>query len=401
MSIDTLICTVGTSLLGNIRRLPNDQTTMKDKLIIKDDASQYAYRVNVQKIQKAYAEGRWASLGRALTAIPDDDILSGAEISSITSLYKKGKVNPRRIVFLVSDTEDGQTLAEVMKAYYDERSRELGLNQVTYHRIEKLQDKQPRDFKTHGLRNLVRAIGREIQHAGGNTKVAINATGGYKAQIAIAVLIGQALDIAVYYKHEFFNEIISFPPMPVSLDYDLIGSYGDVLAAFERGEALTAEEAGPIDEKLRSMLEEIVVDNQTCWELSPIGQIYLTGFRLRHPRPVDMPHSTLGMREVPSFRDDHYPAGFKDYVNKVWRKPPWITTCHSLPYGGQAAIKRTGFHLVPEHMEGGRLVPDRIIGTYVDGTGFGARFAVLTTGKSRTDLVWAIDNLNQKSDSLC
>jgi len=37
--------------------------------------------------------------------------------------------------------------------------------------------------------------------------VAINATGGYKAQIATTALIGIALDIAVYYKHERFNEM--------------------------------------------------------------------------------------------------------------------------------------------------------------------------------------------------
>ena len=68
VSIDTLICTVGTSLLGNIGRLPSDETAMKGKLIINGDACQHAYMASVQKIRKIYDEGRWASLGRALTA---------------------------------------------------------------------------------------------------------------------------------------------------------------------------------------------------------------------------------------------------------------------------------------------------------------------------------------------
>jgi len=396
MSTGTIICTVGTSLLNNLKHLPDDEESFRKQRLGQDSAICTTGWPEILKIRKAYCEERWAALGRALTGIPGDAMLCGAEINSIASLYERGKINPRKIVFLVSDTADGKKMAEVLQAYYDGRSKDLGLNQVTHHCIEKLQDDAPRDFKTHGLRNLVRAMGREIQLAGGYNRVAINATGGYKAQIAIAVLIGQALDIPVYYKHELFNEIISFPPLPVALDYDLIGKYGDILTAFDRGAVLTGEETGPIDEKLRALLEEVVVDNVTCWELSPIGQVYLTGFRLRHPRPVNLPHPAPGQREQPSFRDDHYPAGFKDHVNKVWRETPWITTCHSLPYDGQAALKRTGFHLVPGHMEGGRQIPDRIIGTYIDHTNFGARFAVLTTGSSRTDLIWAVDSLNQK-----
>ncbi|MGI5862875.1 MAG: putative CRISPR-associated protein [Myxococcales bacterium] len=79
----------------------------------------------------------------------------------------------------------------------------------------------PRGAFVHGLRNLVRAIGKIARDAGGPEWVAINATGGYKAQIAVAVLIGQALGSPVFYKHERFeSEVIAFPPMPVSFDYD-------------------------------------------------------------------------------------------------------------------------------------------------------------------------------------
>ena len=45
----------------------------------------------------------------------------------------------------------------------------------------------------------------------------INATGGYKAQIAIAVTIGQAARVPVYDKHELFNDITSFPPCQLLL----------------------------------------------------------------------------------------------------------------------------------------------------------------------------------------
>src|SRR5439155_17166523 len=87
-------------------------------------------------------------------------------------------------------------------------------------RVPDLQDRDPRLFRTRGLRNLAREICAVIRQRSA-VACAINATGGYKAQIAIAVLLGQALGVPVYYKHELFTEIIAFPPMPVALDFEV------------------------------------------------------------------------------------------------------------------------------------------------------------------------------------
>jgi CRISPR/Cas system-associated protein Csm6 len=116
----------------------------------------------------------------------------------------------------------------------------LGLRTVDYDVIDELQDERPQDFKTHGLRNLVRKIGDYVQRFGGSQYVTIDATGGYKAQIAIAVLMGQALDIPVFYKHERFPEIIDFPPLPISFDYDILAENADLLTDFERGKAFSS-----------------------------------------------------------------------------------------------------------------------------------------------------------------
>lgn len=390
MSIDTLLCTVGTSFLGNIRSVPDKHELFVKLRIGRDDALNNVEWSQIKELGVCYKQGRWGKLGSLMAAaMPENAMICGAEINSIASLYKKGWLDLKQIVFLVSDTEDGLNMGKMLQSYYEARSKELVLKQVTYQKVERLQDENPREFKSRGLRNLVRTMGWEIQKAGGSSRVAINATGGYKAQIAIAVSIGQSLDIPVYYKHEKFNEIISFPPLPVTLDYDLIGRYGDILAVFERGEALTQEETGSIDEKLRALLEEIWEDDQVCWELSPIGQIYLTGFRLRHPLPLDMPPASEGQRKQPEIKGHHFPENFEEHVVKVWRGSGWITTCYNIDYGKQASLKRTGFYLDDIGSS------CRVVGTYVDHTGFGARFVVLTTGKKRTDLVWAVDRLNQ------
>ena len=83
-----------------------------------------------------------------------------------------------------------------------------------------------------------------------------------------------------------------------------------------------------IDEKLRVLLVEIPVDGESMYELGPIGQIYLTGFRLRNPKPIKLVPAEN--RKPPSFRDDHYPVQFREFVDKVWHEIPWIVTTLSL-----------------------------------------------------------------------
>lgn len=88
------------------------------------------------------------------------------------------------------------------------------------------------------------------------------------------------------------------------------------------------DQLGSINEKLLVLLTEVQVDGRSIYELSPIGQIYLTSFRIRNPKPINLVPASE--KRPPSFRDDHYPIGFKDFVEKVWRENPWIVTASSL-----------------------------------------------------------------------
>lgn len=217
----------------------------------------------------------------------------------------------------------------------------------------------------------------------------IDATGGYKAQIAIAVVFGQALSIPVLYRHERFSEIIDFPPMPITFDYDLLGQNAALLFAFEQGMVLTTAEIDALDEKVRVLLEEIEVDGENVFELGAVGQIFLTGFRLRFPRSRQLAPVSNESRKPPSFRDDHYPNGFREFVEKVCKENNWIKTAHSIPYDRQRAIKGIGFYV----REG------KLIGTYQDRDNFGARFEILTDGAGQDQLTWAADQLNQSYGS--
>lgn len=373
MTRSALISTVGTSLLeGNVKRLSDEAPGAPE---------------NWCELRGAYKEGSWKALAGELLKIPPEERVMGAEINTVEEARKKSWLSLEKLVFLVSDTPNGENTGEVLKEYF-ERREDLGVSSVEYAVVEELQDERPSDFRVHGLRNLVRAAGDCIQRLGGPEQVAFDATGGYKAQIAVAVLLGQALDVPVFYKHERFSEIIDFLPLPISFDYEILAQNTELLTDLERGRALSSGEA-EIDERLRALLDEVTLEGQTLYELSPIGQIYLTGFRLRNPKPVNL--TPAEHKEQPHFAGDHhYPMGFKEFVERVWRENQWIVTASSLPYGGQKAIKGTGFH-VSESYD-----PPRLIGTFEDKNNFGGRFLLDITDGSFRALTWAAHKLNEK-----
>ncbi len=372
MTRHTLLCTVGTSLFGNLGRLSEGGPDNPP---------------NWRALRQAYDKGEWNKLARELATLPPAARVCGAEINTIEEVGKKSWLTLEHLIFLVSDTPQGENTGKVLQAYFRQR-QEVGLRAVDCCVIEDLQDERPRDFKAYGLRNLVRRAGECIQKAGGPDNVAIDATGGYKAQIAIALLVGQTLNIPVSYKHERFSEIIDFPPLPVSFDYQILARNADLLTDFERGEAMTASELGPLDEKLRVLLTEVSINGEPVYELSPIGQIYLTGFRIRNPKPVNLFEAKD--RKPPTFRDDNYPLGFREFVQKVCEENAWIRAANSVPYDKQRAIKGIGFFVRQEGEE------SRLIGTFQDKNHFGARFRLHVTDQSLDALTWAADFLNRK-----
>ncbi len=370
---NTLICTVGTSLFeANLRQLSEKTANAPE---------------NWFDIRQAYDSCNWKKLAQELLRVDPAKRLCGAEINTIQEIKGKNWLSLENIIFLVSDTPNGKNTGEVLQHYFRNRN-DLSLRVVEYRIVDQLQDKRPKDFKIYGLRNLVRNIGDYIQRFGGPDYLAIDATGGYKAQIAIVVIVGQALNIPVLYKHERFSEIIDFPPLPITFDHDILARNADLLTDFERGKAVSSTDLGSIDEKLRVLLAEITVGDESIYELSPIGQIYLTGFRLRNPKPIKLVPAEN--RKPPTFREDHYPVGFKEFTEQVWREISWIITTNSLPYDKQKSIKGIGFYVWEDDGQ------QKLVGTFQDKNKFGARYWLHLTDESSNALTWAADFLNQR-----
>ena len=392
----TLICTVGTSLRSNLNRLDpeardapgqGERSTPARRERLDDPDRLPKTR---QEIRRLHERKDWPRLGRSLAALPADERLLGAEINSIHAMEEKDFLaeDRERLVLLVSDTEDGRSTGNILQSYFLHESCPVGFPQCKVFVVEGLKDDDPPAFQSKGLPNLVRLLGDQLRRWG---SVAINATGGYKAQIALAVAFGQTTGCPVYYKHERFNQIIAFPAVPFAMDLSLMGERLDFWADLsERGNLFTEAEMAArmgdaaYGEKVLPLLQTVEIDGAPYCELSPLGLVYWEAFLSRNPH-AELAPAGAAEKKGCRFRDDHYPAGFKDFVRRVHDGNAFVTECHSLPYDGQKSIRPRGFF----------LREDGIVGHYADRDNFGARFRVLTTARNELQRKGALRRLDE------
>lgn len=254
---DILICTVGTSLISNIKNQDNDK-----------DIKTFCEKKNVK------------GTAVALSRYGADNRLCGAEINSIHSVLKARYLSERNtLIFLVSDTDEGRFSGQVLKLLFENQRYPDHFKEVHYSVLEGLTDEDISRFRNEGLRNLVRMLGQAVNRYGSN-RLLINATGGYKAQISFAGMIGQALETPVCYMHERFSEVILLPPQPVSLDLAFWLDHADLFFELEHGIEKPLNEINT-DERFLSLVDETSVDGTFLSALSPTGQLYHETFRYR------------------------------------------------------------------------------------------------------------------------
>jgi putative CRISPR-associated protein (TIGR02619 family) len=274
MSRSVLLCTVGTSLL-NPKNFGGKRTNSLGT--------------------------EWPSVAADLSGADRAAPECGAEINSVASLIKNGYCLPNAAIFLFhSDTDAGRQIANVLRDYFLEHAH----HPVEAVPILDLQDEDPKRFRTKGLRNLAKAICGKVRAFSAHA-CAINATGGYKAQIAVAVLLGQALGIPVYYMHERFTEIIPFPPLPIALDFEVWMRASGILAAIEREPLPKQLFQDEWDEKFESLVNSEMIDGVQYIELSPTGQIFHETFRTRFRTDRDQVLPPPALKKLAPVLHDH------------------------------------------------------------------------------------------------
>ncbi len=355
MTITSLISTVGTSLKGNLLRLDTE-------------ASQ------------AYKNGDIIKTMHHLKSLAPDARDLGAEITSIFSLMQRGILpkKPEQLVFLVSDTDDGILTGSLLVAYYKSC---YGIDKVTYEICTGLRDDDVERFRGEGLRNLVRKLAQHVRSRGAGT-TAINATGGYKAQILFAGVAGQVMKVPVYYKHEFFDEIIALPPLPVAFDMELwLGCIADFMH-LERNDLVDAADIADLArrEQASSLIDMQTIDGREMAALTPAGQIFHEGFvqRFHFSRKNLTPPASALSPDQKEFREEggaptDRPPGIKNLVSRFFGHP-CISGAFSWYYNPDLPEKN---RLMPD----ARTSPDGITLVYSDGSAT-AKVTLKTTATS-------------------
>lgn len=197
---------------------------------------------------------------------------ASAETNSLSRLLRQGD----RIVFLCSPTDEGKQCAEALARHY----RNAGYDVPNTVEVRDLIYKESR-FKLRGLRSLVATLVhqiREEQQAG--REVFLNATGGFKAEIAYATLVGLLFRVPVHYIHEAFQDIIDFPPIPIGWDYSLLADYEEFFEWLNVDLRPTAE----VDARLRGLPPEVrmlLEEEEGFTSLSPVGEAFYRAYRMR------------------------------------------------------------------------------------------------------------------------
>lgn len=365
---DTLICTVGTSLKGNITHGRNSELR--------------------RNLEKQNAQG----LAVELLNIPAAERICGAEINSILSIISKGYIAARsHLYFLVSDTPDGKFTGEILKQYYSSGRNPNRFEEVDVSIVEGLSDVDVFQFRNVGLRNLVRCIGRVVRKRG-SERTLINATGGYKAQISFAGMIGQALEIPVCYLFERFSEVILLPPQPISLDLNFWLEHNGLFFDLEEGE-IFKNKLDLADERFATLIDCVEEDGKFLYALSPTGQLFHESFRHRFvrqrsgllPQPTDIPVEKRKIKYEDQNSGKH--KGLDDYLKKV-SKVLYVTEI-STHYYNRDLSRRNIFR------KASKASPNQLEGWYSN-DGALTKFFVRTTAITPLQLQTCIADLNYR-----
>ncbi len=371
---DILISTAGTSLLFTIKN--NILNSSNDKY---------------NHIKKYFVSNESRSMAQGLCNIDDTDRVCGAEINSVAFILSQVLLKERFYHFiLVSDTQDGETVGNTLLNYYSEPfNKNSRFQNIKVHKVTGLNSDNAKRFKNEGLKNLVRIIVSIVRNYGAE-RILINATGGYKAQISFAGMIGQALGIPVCYMFEGFSEVITLPPQPLSFDFEFWLQYYEIFCQLDNIMELGTKWKMP-DERFDALVDYIEDDGKYFYELTPTGLLFHETFRSRFKSRKELlpALSNIAVEDRKIVYEDKNSGkhkGLENYLKKIINSP-FINQIYT-HYYNRALEKKNIFR---------RAVSNSIneIDGWYSNDGAITKFTILTTAKNLQERNAAIVWLNE------
>lgn len=335
-----LAATVGTSLRDNLLGVPEENSGWNTWLQQQPEGDRRRLedgRSAVLRARRAAARSQWTEAGQALAELRDTARVAGAEACSIRGLLGEPMYEGVRRVFLLhSGTDEGRGCAEAIRAYLVASERVMAEPRV----VEELQHFAADRFRVAGLRNLVRRLA-EIARDHGVESMVVDGTGGYKAQIGVAAVFGQAFGVPVLYRFEAFDTSVELPPLPVKVDDSVVPEHLDLFRLGVMGEPELIDRVGrPLTEaneelaRLRICLEgPETIDGVRYWGVSPVGEILYQRWLLAGTLSLKPATQQQPVR----WGDHHKPPGLAEFAARLLREHQWIVSATP-----QSAAGRSG-----------------------------------------------------------
>lgn len=240
-----------------------------------------------------------------------------AETNSLLKIAQKTD----EIILLYTDTPDGRRCANIIYDYLQNRDWLIYSREIPIKHDEAY-------FERQGLRSLVDILIDEISKAQRREQeVIINATGGFKAEIAYTTMVGMIFQVPVKYIYQGFNQPITFPALPVTWDTNLLLAYENFFEWIDvepRHQVAVEKRLKPISdvERIRAFL--LQPDNDGFIYLSPAGDILWQRVRQQRQEAdeaTDPPASEIpAVKKISSSLKEvkhHYPKYTLKLVEKL------------------------------------------------------------------------------------
>lgn len=140
---------------------------------------------------------------------------ASAELNALKGFIENNDVT--EVHLIVTDTFVGKITSEVIKQFLSTKNINCTSKTIPGYYKESAKNEEEAEEKfIKGLSDLRDSLiefikGKKINDPG--CEILINATGGFKPEILILMLVGSLTNCKVYYIHEFFKRILFLPPI--------------------------------------------------------------------------------------------------------------------------------------------------------------------------------------------
>ena len=196
----TIICTVGTSVANGCRSIQSYyQRTSSWEEDVSELKSEIQSRLN------------------HMLACDETRIRVCAEIHS---LHRLDCGPSDEVILFTSDTAEGKACGETVCSIVQQF---FGVKGIRLTRVPGLQARDGDRLKKRGIPNLINLVTAILQdpqrrYSGG---VILNPTGGFKGVVPFMTVLGMLYGAKVVYMFEFSNQLVTLPPLPVTLDLEI------------------------------------------------------------------------------------------------------------------------------------------------------------------------------------